>query len=229
MREKLTVSRIAAYLLGLLLLALGIAASVRSNLGSSPVASVPYMFSLTTGVELGTTTFLWQSFLVFCQFLILRRDFSPWTLLQLITGFIFGYFNTFAGWIFRLFPAPQGVFMRGLFTCIGFVVGGFGVWLYSSADLVNMPSEGIVMVIARKLGKPFHIIKICFDVCSVVLAGVCCLIFIHSLGSVGIGTVVIAIMLGTMVGVYTRIWGKTLQGIFDKDKRSLLPAKKQTK
>ena len=217
MRERLIPSRIFAYIAGLLLLALGIAASVRSNLGSSPVASVPYMFNLTTGVELGTTTFLWQSFLVLLQFIILRRDFKPWILLQLITGFIFGYFNSFALWILSLFPLPQSIVMRGLCTCAGFVVGGFGVWLYSSADVINMPSEGIVMVIAQKLGKPFHIIKIAFDVTSVVIAGSCCLIFIHSLGSVGLGTVIISIMLGTMVGLYTKWWGKKLQDIFDKD------------
>lgn len=218
MKERLTTRRIGAYLAGLMLLALGIAASVRSDLGSSPVASVPYMFNLITGLELGTATILWQSFLVFLQFVILRREFSPWTLLQLITGFVFGCFNSFALWVFSLFPAPESIIMRGVFTCIGFAVGGFGVWLYSSADVINMPSEGIVMVIAKKLGKPFHIIKICFDVTSVVIAGAFCLIFIRSLGSVGLGTVVISIMLGTMVGLYAKWWGKALQEMFEKDK-----------
>ncbi len=226
MREKLTPSRIIAYISGLMLLALGIAASMRSDLGSSPVASVPFMFNLTTGIEMGTATILWQSFLVFLQFLILRRDFRPWILLQLITGFLFGYCNSFAVWIFSLFPAPQGVVMRGLFTCIGFVVGGFGVWLYSSADVINMPSEGIVMVIANKLGKPFHKIKIAFDVTSVIIAGTGCLIFLRSLGSVGIGTVVISIMLGTMVGVYAKHWGVRLKQIFENDKRYLIKGKK---
>ena len=215
MKGKLTKKRIAAYLIGLLLLALGIGASVRSNLGSSPVASVPYMISLLTGIDMGIATILWQSFLVFLQFLILRKDFSPWILLQLVTGFVFGYFNTFAGWIFGLFPAPQSIVMRGLFTCIGFVVGGFGVWLYSTADVINMPSEGIVMVIAKKVGQPFHRIKIGFDVSSVVIAGSFCLIFLHTLGSVGIGTVVIAIMLGTMVGIYSRAWNARLKKLLD--------------
>lgn len=224
MKEKLKLSRLVAYVSGLMLLALGIAASVRSNLGSSPVASVPYMFNLTTGLELGVATILWQSFLVLLQFIILRRDFKPWILLQLITGFLFGYCNTFAGWIFSLFPAPQSIVVRGLFTCIGFVVGGFGVWLYSSSDVINMPSEGIVVVIAEKLKKPFHIIKIYFDVTSVVLAAGCCLIFIRSLGSVGIGTVAISIMLGTMVGVYSRAWGDKLKSIFANDK-SLIKSK----
>ena len=224
MREKLKPSRLGAYVAGLMLLALGIAASMQSNLGSSPVASVPYMFNLTTGLEMGLATIMWQTFLVLLQFIILRRDFKPWILLQLITGFLFGYCNTFACWIFSLFPAPQSMVMRLVFTCIGFVVGGFGVWLYSSSDVINMPSEGIVVVIAQKLGKPFHIIKIFFDVTSVVIALSCCLVFIRSLGSVGIGTVIIAVMLGTMVGVYSRIWGDKLKAVFEKD-RSLIKAR----
>ena len=52
-RERLKPSRLVAYVAGLLLLALGIAASMRSDLGSSPVASVPFMFNLTTGLEMG--------------------------------------------------------------------------------------------------------------------------------------------------------------------------------
>ena len=221
MKEKLKPTRLVAYVAGLMLLALGIAASMRSDLGSSPVASVPFMFNLTTGIEMGLATILWQSFLVLLQFIILRRDFRPWILLQLITGFLFGYCNTFAVWIFSLFPAPESVVVRLLFTCIGFVVGGFGVWLYSGSNVINMPSEGIVTVIADKLGKPFHIIKIYFDVSSVIIGGAGCLIFIHSFGSVGIGTVIISIMLGTMVGVYSRAWGEKLKNIFARDKSLL--------
>ena len=216
LRERLTARCIFAYVAGLLLLSFGIAASVRSNLGSSPVASVPYMFNLLSGIELGYTTILWQSFLVLLEFLILRREFNPMSLLQLVTGFLFGYCNKFALWVLCLLPAPTSIVMRALCTCCGFVVGGFGVWVYSSADVMNMPSEGIVIVIAKKLNKPFHIIKIGFDIFSVVLAGTCCLIGIHSLGSVGIGTVVIAVMLGTMVGLYERFWGRHLNRFLNK-------------
>lgn len=218
MKERFTPRRILCNILGLFLLALGIAASVRSNLGSSPVASLPYMLNLVTGLEFGTATTACMCLYVFIQFLILRRDFKLAILLQLVIGFLFGYMNTFAVWIINLFPAPGSIVMRLVCTCIGFVVGGFGVWLYNSANVIQMPTEGLCMVIAEKLGKPFHIIKIFFDVSNVVLAGIFCLIFIRSLGSVGIGTVIISIMLGTMVGVYTRWWGKALKGWFDKDK-----------
>ncbi len=212
MKEKLTLRRILAYLGGLMILALGIAGSVRSDLGSSPVSSVPYAFNLTTGLEFGTATFLYQALLVVGQLIILKREFSPWTLLQLISGFIFGYFNSFALWIFKLFPAPRMMVFRLCFTAIGFVVGGFGVWLYSTSDVLNMPSEGFVMALSKKIKRPFHQCKIIFDVSSVVLALAICLIFLRKTGSVGIGTVIIAILLGTMVGIYERFFGKALRG-----------------
>lgn len=218
MKERFTPRRIICNILGLFLLALGIAASVRSNLGSSPVASLPYMLNLTTGLEFGTATTACMCFYVFLQLLILRRDFKLSILLQIVVGFVFGYMNTCAVWIVSLFPAPQGIVMRLFCTCIGFVVGGFGVWLYSSANVIQMPTEGLCMIIAEKLNKPFHIIKIFFDITNVVLAGLFCLIFIRSLGSVGIGTVIIAVMLGTMVGVYTRAWGVRLKAWFEKKK-----------
>lgn len=221
MKERFTARRIICNLLGLMLLALGIAASVRSDLGSSPVASLPYMLYLTTGLEFGTATTACMCFYVLLQFLILRKDFKLSKLLQIVIGFLFGYMNTFAVWVVSLFPAPQGIVMRLVFTAIGFVVGGFGVWLYSSANVIQMPTEGLCMVIAEKLHKPFHIIKIFFDITNVALAGICCLIFIRSLGSVGVGTVVIAIMLGTMVGIYTKWWGKNLKAFFDKDKQQI--------
>ncbi len=223
MRAKLTKERVIAYLAGLLLLAFGIGASVRSDLGSSPVSSVPYMFRLISGLDLGITTILWQSFLVLLQVLILRRDFRPIQLLQLVTGFLFGYFNTFAGWFYGLFPAPRSLVVRALFTCIGFVVGGLGVWLYSSADVMNLPSEGIVLVVAEKVRQPFHRMKIAFDVSSVLLAGSVCLAVLRTLGSVGVGTVVIAILLGMMVGVYTRVWGAGLKRWLAREKKAPAP------
>ena len=218
MKERFTPRRIVCNILGLFLLALGIAASVRSNLGSSPVSSLPYMLNLTTGLEFGTATTSCMCLYVLIQFLILRKDFKLSILLQLVIGFLFGYMNTFALWIVGLFPAPQSIVMRLFCTCIGFTVGGFGVWMYSTANVIQMPTEGLCLVIAEKLNKPFHKIKICFDITNVVLAGTFCLIFIHTLGSVGIGTVIISIMLGTMVGVYSRWWGKNLKGWFEKDK-----------
>ena len=48
------VIRIGVYCLGLLLLAFGVAVSVNSDLGVSPVNSLPYVISRIIHVQLGT-------------------------------------------------------------------------------------------------------------------------------------------------------------------------------
>ena len=219
MREKLRRNHILAYFLGLLILTLGVAASVKSRLGCSPVASVPYTITVLTGLEMGRATILWQSILVLVQFLILRRDFSPWTLLQLLAGLAFGYFTSFSNWVFSFLPEAENLFARCGLTVLSILMMGFGVWMYSTANLVNLPSEGIVMVIAEKLKKPFHKIKVCFDVFSVGSSAIACLLVLGALGSVGAGTIVAAVGVGTMVGIWGRLLGGRLRAFLEKDTR----------
>ena len=80
------VIRILVYCLGLLLLAFGVAVSVNSDLGVSPVNSLPYVISQIIHVQLGTcVTVVFCSYIVL-QVLILRKDFQIINLLQEVNG-----------------------------------------------------------------------------------------------------------------------------------------------
>ena len=221
-REKLSASRIISYLAGLLMLAFGVAASVVSALGATPGAMMPSMMNLTVGIEFGTATFIWMSFLVLVQIIIEIKQFTPWILLQFLVSLVFGWCNTFAIWLFELFPAPESIVMRFVMLALGIWFSGLGVWLYASADIMNMPSEGISRAISNLTGKPFHIIKIIFDVVCVGGACVVCFIFLGDLGEFGIGTILNALLLGTVVGICVKLWDKQLFALFDKDKTRLL-------
>ena len=59
--------------LGLFILALGIAFSVKSNLGVSPVTSVPFVVARITGLSLGTTTAFIYILNMAVQAAVLRR------------------------------------------------------------------------------------------------------------------------------------------------------------
>ncbi len=218
--RHLTPRVLLTYVLGIFLLSLGTAASVRSGLGSGPAVSVCFTVTLITGANFGLTTFLWQCFLLLLQFLILRKDFRLSMVFQLIAGFLFGYFNNIGLLIIDLFPTPEHLLHKLFYIVIAFTVGGLGVWLYTSAGLVNMPTEGIVKAIADKSGREFHVIKVCFDVACVAGSGIACLLRLHSLGSVGIGTVIIAFMFGTMVGFYKKHFHHYLEG-FLKQKAAI--------
>ena len=73
-------------------------------------------------------------------------------------------------------------------TAASVVLIAFGIFLYVPADFVPLAGEGTIAVIAELLHFQFSRVKIVFDVSMVAVSLITCLIFIHSLGSVGAGT-----------------------------------------
>ena len=55
--------RFPLYILGLFIMTLGVSMSVKSNLGVSPVSSIPYTITCITGLEMGKATILSMPFL----------------------------------------------------------------------------------------------------------------------------------------------------------------------
>lgn len=82
------------YFAGLFIMTAGIAFSVKSDLGVSPVSSIPYTLTCVWGIEMGKATILFHVGLVLLQILLLRKDFKAISLLQIVIGVIFGYFTT---------------------------------------------------------------------------------------------------------------------------------------
>ena len=67
------VKRIVIYLAGLFFVALGVAFSVNSNLGVSPVNSLPYVVSRILGKDLGTCVTVIFIGYILIQILLLRK------------------------------------------------------------------------------------------------------------------------------------------------------------
>lgn len=194
------VIRILVYCLGLLLLAFGVAISVNSDLGVSPVNSLPYVISQIVKVQLGTcVTVVFCSYIVL-QVLILRREFQPVNLLQILFSTLFGYFVDFAKWTIGDF-ALAGYIGRLTMLAVSIVFIALGILLYMEAELVPMPMEGLTAAIARKLGKPFPTMKTIVD-CVVVGTGiVLCFVFLGGLDGIREGTVVTAAVTGKLIAL----------------------------
>lgn len=85
--------RLLCYFGGFFIMTIGIALSVKSNLGVSPVSSIPYTMTCVWGIEMGKATILFHIVLVLLQILILRKKFEVKNLLQIPVGVVFGYFT----------------------------------------------------------------------------------------------------------------------------------------
>lgn len=199
--------RIPMYFIGLFIMTVGIALSVKSNLGVSPVSSIPYTMTCVWGIEMGKATIIFHAALVLIQILILRKRFRPINLLQVVVGIVFGYFTTFCNYLATYLPSTDNMVMRIVLMLVSTVFIAVGIFFYLPADLIPLAGEGVMQAVSDVTKIEFSKVKIGFDCSMVVISVITCLICIHSLGSVGVGTVIAAFLVGFNLGRVNKAFG----------------------
>ena len=208
--------RIPMYFVGLFIMTIGIALSVKSNLGVSPVSSIPYTMTCVWGIEMGKATIMFHAALVLIQILILRKRFKPINLLQVVVGIVFGYFTTFCNYLATYLPSTDNMVMRIVLMLVSTVFIAVGIFFYLPADLIPLAGEGVMQAVSDVTKIEFSKVKIGFDCSMVVISVITCLICIHSLGSVGVGTVIAAFLVGFNLGRVNKAFGAKRDKLFGK-------------
>jgi len=195
--------RVLIYIIGLFLIAFGAVISINSNLGITPVTSLPYIISLITGTAMSIWIIVISGAFILLQAVILGKKFKLVNLAQFVFSFIFGYFVDFSKWILDEFTLPT-YFGRLLMLAISIAAIALGVLFYIEAKLVSMPPDGLGMAITEKTGAPFHNIKVMVDSVTVGITIVLSLLFLHKLVGVREGTVITALLVGKVVGLFEK-------------------------
>ncbi|MDY3038087.1 MAG: DUF6198 family protein [Eubacteriales bacterium] len=223
-RSSNIVVRCIIYFFGLLIMTLGVAVSVKSDLGVSPVSSIPYTMTCVWGIEMGKATIVFHAALVLVQVILLRRKFQLKNLLQIPVGVLFGYMTTFSNHLMTFLPDPGNIYIRLGMVVISTVLVAIGLFFYVPADIIPLAGEGVMLAISKVADKAFSTVKIAFDVTMVVISLITCLILIHSLGSVGIGTVIAAVMVGMVLKLITKLFGEARDRRFSIGRYAAKPA-----
>ena len=223
-RSSNIVVRCIIYFFGLLIMTLGVAVSVKSELGVSPVSSIPYTMTCVWGIEMGKATIVFHAALVLVQVILLRRKFQLKNLLQIPVGVLFGYMTTFSNHLMTFLPDPGNIYIRLGMVVISTVLVAIGLFFYVPADIIPLAGEGVMLAISKVADKAFSTVKIAFDVTMVVISLITCLILIHSLGSVGIGTVIAAVMVGMVLKLITKLFGEARDRRFRIGRYAAKPA-----
>ena len=209
--------RLSMYFVGLFIMTIGIALSVKSNLGVSPVSSIPYTITCVWGIEMGKATILFHCVLVLLQIILLRKQFKPVSLLQIAVGIVFGYFTTFCNYLVTFLPSVDFIVIRIAMTLLSTVFVALGIFFYLPANVMPLAGEGAMQAVSKVTGVEFSKVKIGFDCTMVAISTVTCLSLIGSLGSVGVGTIIAAILVGMMVGVFNRAFGRQRDSILGRE------------
>ena len=180
---------------GLVIMAFGVAFSIKAGLGTSPISSLPYTVSLFAPLTVGTATIALHCVLILLQILLLRRRYDPIQLIQLPVAVAFGYLTDFGVWAI-LGISCSGYAMQWLMCIIGILLVGVGVSFEVTANVVTLAGEGMVLAVCKAFPVKFPTMKVAFDVTLVVLSCVLGLIFLGGIAGVREGTVAAAIFVG---------------------------------
>ncbi len=201
-------TRLIYYFVGLFIMTLGIALSVKSDLGVSPVSSIPYTLTCVFGIEMGNATILFHVVLVLIQIALLRRDFKIHNVLQILIGIVFGKFTTLCNYLVGFMILPDSIIIRLGLTAISALLIAIGIFFYMPANIMPLAGEGVMQTVAGISHVEFAKVKVSFDVSMVVISLITCLLTMHSLGSVGLGTVIAAFLVGIILGALNRRFGQ---------------------
>ena len=200
MKERLRLlntSRVVFYVIGLLLVAVGIVFTKRCQWGISPDSSVPYVMELITGWSLGTWIMLFQFANAIAQMIILRQIKNLTIWLQFVYAILFAFLIDF---VQLLVPtAPNTIFFRILFLAIGIICTAVGLFILTQINIVSDPVISLVKVISKKTGKNLGTVKNIYDIALVIIALVMSLVFTHQIKALGIATVASALLVGRVM------------------------------
>jgi uncharacterized membrane protein YczE len=205
--------RLALYLLGNFVLALGVAVAVKSDLGITPVNAVAYVISRIFSADHGLTTAVVYGGYVLLQLAILGKEFRPSGFLQIGVALIFGLFLSLTNRLLP-FPTPGAYWIRILLMLGSVVIIALGILLYLRAELLPQPAEGLLLDIQKKKGWKLHNIKIGFDCVIVAVAVLISLIAVRKIIGIREGTLIAMLGVGKVMGFLSKRLGPKIDTLF---------------
>lgn len=183
---------------GLLIMALGITLSTKANLGISPISCIPYILSLGLPLTFGVVTFFFNILLILTQVVILRKDFQPIQLLQILSVTLFSVFTDLTMFLVSGIQV-ENYLIQIILLLMSCVLIGLGICFQIKANVLMLPGEGLVDAIRKVSQKEFGKIKVSLDI-TLVLTGACIsLLMFQQLSGVREGTIISALMIGMVV------------------------------
>lgn len=196
--------RCSIFVVGLFFMAFGIALSIKADLGTTPISSLPYVLSLGLPLSMGVITVLMHVCFVVMQIALLRRNYQPIQLLQLLVALIFGVFTDVTIYLVDASQPATSHTARWSLCLAGILLVAFGVFLEVRARLIYLAGEGVCLAISRVFRLEFGKVKVGFDCSLVALAVLSAWGLFGKVQGVREGTVISAILVGILVRLFAQ-------------------------
>lgn len=243
--KQSTFFRALFYIIGLLVLALGLTLNTKTGLGVSPIISVAYSTAVISGHNFGNMTLVLYSLFVAIELILHlirehryveeshgalvqagkrdRKLIFLMDILQIPLSLIFTRFlNVFSTLIPDFYSGSESsageMVFRIIVLVIAIILTGIGAAMSLNMRIVPNPGDGIVQAIADTAHKSVGFTKNCFDVLNISITITLSLIAAGHLVGIGVGTILAMIGVGRTIAVFNHFTYdkmKQLAGIKD--------------
>lgn len=201
MENKKLIKRFAepAYIIGIVLLALGTALMAHADFGVSVIVAPAYIISLKVDVfTFGMSEYILQAVLLIVMCLIIRK-FRTAYIFSFVTAFIYGCVLDL--WMLVVANIPIEVMAFRVFIYIvGFIVSGSGVALLIHTYLAPEVYELFVKELSNHFSFKFTKLKICYDCASCIVSFGMSFALFGEIRGIGVGSVICAVFNGILIG-----------------------------
>ena len=205
---RIWIKRIVLLLMGLTIAHLGVTLFLLADLGSDPfnvLIQGLYRFLPWPGFMTHGYVHMGVSFLIILALLVVDRSYIRiGTLLcMFLGGPIIDVFTILLG---GLINAQSAMALRLVALVAGCVILAFGMTIVIQSKAGTGPNDLVAVVISDKTRWKFGVVRICVDVCFA-LAG-----FLLG-GTVGLGTIICAFLVGPAAQIFMPLSGKICAGV----------------
>ena len=211
--KKIKISSEITYLLAIVLLALAVAILSAANFGISMIVAPAYLLSLKTGIlSFGQAEYVIQAgvFILLC---IVLRKFKFIYLFSFFTCVIYGavldlwrkipFFNpTITP------PGSMSLWLRIAMFVIGVILTSFSVALFFKTYLYPQVYDFFVKAVSLRYGIKLSLLKTAIDLTCLTASVIMTFAFFGRINGIGWGTLVMALINGTIIGFFSDLLDK---------------------
>lgn len=179
--------------IGLFILATGMVFTINANLGLAPWDIFHQGLAKTIGITMGQANIIVAFFIVLLD-IVLGQNIGWATVINMLT---LGVFIDLI-MLNNLLPQASSSFVGVTFLLLGLFIQGYGLYMYVSAKMGAGPRDGLMFVLTKKTGKSVRVIKSLIEIVAVVVG-------ITLGGKFGIGTVILALLGGSVFQIVFRV------------------------
>ncbi len=205
----------AAWVMGIILCAFGVALATKANLGLSMIAAPPYIIHLFMRNFLpwytqGTSEYVWQGVLLIFMCIIVRR-FKVKYLLTFACALIFGFAVDSALFLLGGGGAYEELSTRIIAFIASEIITATAIACYFRTDMPLPVCELLVSEVSKHYSLSINKVKQVTDISMLVLSLVLALALNRSFTGIGIGTIIITLVNASMIAIA----GKVLDRFFE--------------